>query len=205
MHDPMVVAFTIRRPWPEIRRPHGTNPPRWKWRRWSSFAHVAGWELYFPSLITVWHVEPHGYDAFTVCKHKSHWQWHVHHWHIQWCFLQHWRRRLLTRCAWCHGRSTKRDAVNVSHQWDHARVPWWKGETHLFHHDCSTVAHAHRICLCDDPLFEHNRDYGQCLMCGKFRGWKQTPGKATRTLAAMPVGARMPADEIKALFDEERP
>lgn len=198
MHDPMVMAFSIRRPWPKIRRPHGSNPPRWGWRRGSCFAHVAGRELYFPSLITVWHVEPHGADALRGECRGTRWQWHIHHWHIQWNFLQNWRRRLLTRCAWCGGRSTKRDAVNFSLSWDSPKQPLWRGETHLFHHDCSTVQAAHKVCLCDDPLLDR-RDYGRCELCGKFRAWRQEPTDATRYLAALPVGSRIPAEDMPRL------
>lgn len=206
MHDPMVMAFAIRRPWPNIRKPHGTNPPCWQWRWGSCFAHVAGRELYFPSLITVWHVEPNGEDALRGECRGTRWQWHVHHWHIQWDFLQNWRRRLLTRCEWCGGRSRKGDAVNHSHQWENRKQPWWRGERGLFHSDCSSVERAHNLCLCDDPLLDHG-DYGQCAFCGKFRAWRKTPNAAERYLADLPVGARIPAEDmprLEAMWQEGR-
>lgn len=42
MHDPMTVAFDIKRPWP---------------RRRTDFDRAHGWR-YWPSLVTVWHVDP---------------------------------------------------------------------------------------------------------------------------------------------------
>lgn len=91
MHDPLVVAFEVRRPWPtkrprpvregqprwelKVYRKHaldheGFNPKRW-WnpRMWSPFQVAFGREWYFPALVTVWHVEPKGRDSGTVCKH----------------------------------------------------------------------------------------------------------------------------------------
>ncbi|WP_418346120.1 hypothetical protein [Rhodococcus pyridinivorans] len=200
MHDPTVLAFTIRRPWPEIRkgRPHATAR--------FPFVRFRNHELYFPDLINVWHVEPHGEDALRGECRGTRWKWHIHHWEIQWCFLQHWRRRLLTRCAWCGGRSTKRDAVNCSLSWDSPKQPLWRGETHLFHHDCSTVQAAHKVCLCDDPLLDSG-DHGKCLMCGRFRAWRQTPTDATRYLAALPAGARIPPEDmpkLEAMWEKAR-
>lgn len=196
MHDPMVMAFSIRRPWPEIRKSRRKNPPRWEWRRWSSFVHFAGRELYFPSLVTVWHVEPHGADSLQgECK-GTRWQWHVHHWHIQWDFLQKWRRRLLTRCEWCGGRSRKGDAVNHSHQWDGPKQPLWRGERGLYHQDCSSVYFAHRLCLCDNPQLS-NWDYGQCAVCGKYRGFRQVPTELSRVLAELPHGERPTPDQTR--------
>jgi hypothetical protein len=84
MHDPMVVAFDIPRPWP---------------RRNS-----LGGRRYWPALITVWHVEPGGHDAFEVCKHSSHWQWHVWHWKVQIRPLQQLKRFLFERCIECGRR-----------------------------------------------------------------------------------------------------
>jgi len=77
MHDPMVVAFDIPRPWPR-RSSHGGR-------------------RYWPALITVWHVEPGGHDAFEVCTHSSHWQWHVWHWKVQIRPLQQLKRSRSTR------------------------------------------------------------------------------------------------------------
>lgn len=191
MHDPHVVAFEIRRPWPKR--------VNWTDRRW-----------YWPALITVWHVEPGGHDSGEVCKHyireqdadgtwrtqlRHGWKFHVHHWRLQVHPLQRLRRRALTRCEWCHGRSRKGDAVNHSQQWDNARGPWWRGERGLFHLDCSAVARAHRTCLCPDAVLDSELSgyaYGMCARCGHHRGWKTEPAALNRLriLAAVPAGQR---------------
>lgn len=64
MHDPEVVAFRIRRPFPEKPRRVGATAPQWRWQIHyqdfyvSPFITVAGREFYFPDLVTVWHREP---------------------------------------------------------------------------------------------------------------------------------------------------
>lgn len=176
MHDPLVVAFEIHRPWPKTSRPRYTDGT------------LAPTHRYWPSIITVWHREPGGHDSGEVCKHHTRyqdangdWQWkfhnawrfHVHHWHVQIHALQDARRRLLTRCTWCGGRSRKGDAVNVSHQWDMPRGHWWQGERGLFHGDCSAISTAHHTCICDDPVLEHD-NYGCCARCGRHRSFGMT-------------------------------
>lgn len=230
MHDPMVVAFTIVRPWPKrsglpaapgrdtrwkIRHYHAahhedcparcrTGPfPWWKTRSYSRFWRVAGRDWYWPPLVTIWHREPRGADALTICRRRYRdrhgewqlsrgWRWHVTHWRIQVPPLQDARRRLLTRCAWCAGRHRKGDPVNVSHQWDRpAGQRWWHGEIGLYHRDCSAVASAARACTCTEPAPEHG-DYGRCWRCGKFRAWGRTEEQLARdrSLAAVPAGTR---------------
>lgn len=192
MHDPGVVAFNIRRPWPKRSTPI-LRDERWRFR--GAFWTIAGRGLYWPALVTVWHRESGGKDAFAVCGPAGRWQWrwHVHHWHLQFPPLQHLRRRLLTRCAWCGGRSRRRDAVNVSHTWDGLKSPWWRGERGLFHSDCSSIEAAHRACVCDDPLTDHG-DYARCALCGGYRGWGRTAGRVAHdaALKAIPVGQRKP-------------
>jgi hypothetical protein len=173
MHDPLVVAFEIRRPWPQRRNP------------------ALGYR-YFPAMVVIWHREPHGHDSGEVCERSTR-RLHVHHWRIQVPPLQALRRRLLTRCAWCGGRSVKGDCVNLSHQWDGPRGHWWQGEPGLFHHDCSPVERAHSLCFCPDPLLSQD-GYGQCQMCGGFRAWRQEPDEADRLLAALPEGGRITPD-----------
>ncbi|GIH91966.1 hypothetical protein ACFFMN_33840 [Planobispora siamensis] len=186
MHDPLTVAFEIRRPWPKKRDKNG-------WRYW-------------PALVTVWHREPGSRDSGEVCKHHSRvqdrdgkWQWkfhhgwrfHIHHWRIQVHPLQELRRRLLTRCTWCGGRHRKGDAVNVSQQWNRRRGHWWQGEMGLYHRDCSSIAHAHRSCLCEDPITDHE-GYGSCARCGRFRAYGLKPENLAhmRDLRQIPTGAR---------------
>lgn len=175
MHDPLIVAFEIKRPWPTRRDSRG-------WRYW-------------PSVVTVWHREPGGGDANTVCKYDGRWRIHVHHWRLQVPPLQELRRHLLTRCGWCGGRSRKGDYVNVSHSWDGPRGRWWQGEPGLFHMDCSAVDRAHGLCFCADPLLSQE-DYGQCALCGRSRAWRKVPDEADRLLASLPKGSRIP-DEMR--------
>jgi hypothetical protein len=196
MHDPDVVAFTIRRPWPK-RTSTG---------------------LYWPSLVTVWHREPGGADSGEVCKHYIRWRgddgkwqskilhgwrWHVTHWRLQFHPLQRLRRWALTRCSWCGGRSTKRDRVDISHQWDGARGPWWRGEPGLFHRDCSSIERAHATCVCADPLLAHG-SYGKCAMCGKSSSYGRTELQVAqaRILAAVPTGQRN-ADAYQRVCDRD--
>jgi hypothetical protein len=248
VHDPLVVAFEIRRPWPRLstlppadgkrwsfllRHEHhqpycgdhvctGNPFPWWKPRSWSKFSHVAGRELYWPALITVWHREPGGRDSGEVCKHTrrvfdestrtwkhrkvSRWKIHVHHWRIQVHLAQEFRRWALTRCSWCGGRSRSSDPVNVSHQWDGPRGRWWRGEPGLFHHDCSSVQHAHAKCYCADPLLSHD-GHGTCQVCGGHRAWRQEPDEADRLLASLPKGSRITPDirpAVEAAWAERR-
>lgn len=173
MHDPMVEAFTIRRPWPNVRkltREYKTTFRGVFWR-------FAGREFYWPSLITVWHVEPDGKDAGTVCK-PSTWRKHPQHWEVQFHPWQHFRRRAFTRCAWCGGKSRKGDYVNTGYGWSGDRKPdhWWQSERGLFHADCLSVHHAHRTCVCSlidgGPWAQgkvNGDPYGTCGTCGGFR------------------------------------
>jgi hypothetical protein len=194
MHDPLVVAFEIRRPWPHTDRAmtvDGREVPAYR---------------YWPPLVTVWHREPGGHDSGDICEHYRRyqddagewqmkilrgWRFHAHHWKIQVHALQRLRRRLLTRCAWCGGRSRKRDVVNFSRSWDGPRGRWWQGEPGLYHHDCSSVAGAHATCVCEHPVLEYN-GYGQCARCNAFRAWGATDehlGRA-RKLREIPAGKR---------------
>lgn len=220
MHDPLVVAFEIRRPWPRRDSWKPKDGPRWKVS--GAFWTLAGRRYYFPSLITVWHREPGGHDSGEVCKHYVRrqdpvtgkwsttflhgWKWHVHHWEIQVGPLQALRRWALTRCEWCRGRDRKGDYVNCSLSWDGPRGRWWQGEPGLYHADCSSVYGAHRLCMCADPLLRYG-DYGQCAFCGRFRSYGGVPDEADRLLAALPEGSRIPADlqpRLDALWAERR-
>lgn len=196
MHDPMTVAFEIRSPWPKAAVFETEQAAR-KGIRWqfdSPFWVVAGRGLYFPSLITVWHHDPSDYDD-TTCRGKRR-RWHIHHWRIRIRPLQTLRRRLLTRCAWCRGRDTKTDPVNLSHQWDRPRGHWWQGEQGLFHRDCSGIKTAHATCICHDPVLDQGT-YGRCARCNKQRSYGTTPQRLARAreLAAIPAGHRAPKNE----------
>lgn len=194
MHDPLTVAFEIRRPWPKPDKWKTENAARTgtRWKFNGAFWVVAGRGLYWPCMITVWHRDPSGYDD-TTCRGQR-WQWHVHHWKIQISPLQQLRRRLLTRCTWCGGRSAKDDAVNHSHQWDGPRARWWQGERGLFHADCSAIKSAHSTCVCDVPVPEYG-DHGRCAVCDRFRPYGMTDERLAiaSDLQTIPHGGRRTA------------
>ena len=174
MHSPEVLAWSVYRPWPSIRK-HGVrqNNPRWRSPitfhrgklRISHFAYFDGVELYWPSIIDVWHMEPGGKDALTVCQdrykdkngewhYSQGWKWHFWHYKVSWSFIYGWRRWLFTRCAECGGPSRKGHVVNVSTGgWDGAaKTPLWCGEIKLYHSDCyaqvSRQTHMHDPSKC---------------------------------------------------------
>jgi hypothetical protein len=155
---------------------------------------LAGHALYWPGLVTVWHHDPSDYDH-TTC-HAQRWRWHVHHWRIQVLPLQQLRRRLLTRCTWCKGRHTRKDQVNISHQWDRAPGHWWQGEAGLYHRDCSLIQTAHRTCVCTEPMLLDA--YPRCLRCGTSRPFGMTAQalEKQRERARIPHGLRaLPAED----------
>ncbi|MFB6776477.1 hypothetical protein ACFCX0_03390 [Streptomyces sp. NPDC056352] len=240
MHDPLVVAFEIRRPWPQrsplpsaghastrwrIRLHHdcGTwcanDPPHregafpwWRPSSYSAFSRLNGRDYYWPPLVIVWHREPGGRDSLSVCgkrvqrsdgtwKFSRGWRWHTHHWRIQLPPVQHLRRRLLTRCAWCNGRSVKGDAVNHSHSWNGPRARWWKGEKGLFHRDCSSIKSAHSTCVCEKPCLEYG-NYGRCTLCSRFRPFGLTDANLARirNLHLIPQGERRAS--VKETWDD---
>ena len=150
MHDPMVVAFDIPRLWPQISR---TTPRserrievRYSRRKWwdirpatfRKFWRFGSVELYWPAAVTIWHVEPNGHDALTVCKHTSRWKWHAHHWHVQVALEQRLRRFLFERCIEC-GQRYPWGYAPVSHQWDAPKSHWFRIERHAYHHQCSNL------------------------------------------------------------------
>lgn len=174
MHDPLVVAFEIPRPWP---------------RRLRAPARRRCW----PSLVTVWHREPGDRDAFEVCKHRTHWKWHVHHWQIQVPPFQALRRRLLTYCAWCGGRDAPGDRVNHSFGVPAERGPWWQGERNLFHSDCSGMPGAVHVCVCTSPSLPDPRmTFGECQKCNRqcYGGRTDRQLDRLRLLQRVPFGVR---------------
>lgn len=195
MQDPLTVAFEVPRPWPQIDA-YGTRQAarkkiRWQRRRYHDTV-IAGRAIRWPNLITVWHRDPSSYDDKTCPTYPGNaWRFHVHHWRLQIHPFQHWRRRLLTCCAWCHGRDRKGDPVNHSHAWDGPRARWWQGEPGLFHSDCSAIKRAHSTCVCDLPALDGG-DYGHCATCGLFRPFGLTEANLARArdLHTIPQGRR---------------
>lgn len=146
MHDPDVVLFQIRRPWPTVRR------LRYKATSGVSLPYVRylGFEAYFPSVVTVWHSEPRGADSGTVCKdgrglgsalswktlrftirHRDHVRLQVSPWQ-QLC------RRIWTRCQEC-GEPFRRKQSVTSHSWGNGGPGWRSPEQGVFHSKCSAL------------------------------------------------------------------
>lgn len=219
MHDPMVVAAEIRRPWPKVSRAR-----HHRWRMTRLFWDLGFVELYWPALVTIWHVEPDDQDSGTVCKPGT-WLKHPHHWRFQFHPWQHFRRWAFTRCAWCGGKSRKGDYVNTGYGWSGDREPahWWESEIGLFHHDCIGIEHAHRTCICSladgGPWATNgfNGPHGECQTCGGFRRMpleKDTaPGgdydvrvRTTELMRAIPRGERNPqvTAEVERLWKAHR-
>ncbi len=180
MHDPLTMVFQIRAPRLRPRKDAWNRRSRWTW-----------------AVATVWHRDPSGYDS-TTCRILDHWK-HVPHWRLQMGLWQTFRRRWVDRCAWCGTGSAKGDPVNISHQWDAPKRPWWR-HTDCFHRDCSAIERAHRNCTCSVPTMWHYRAYGDCLECGKYRPWHRTPVsfETNQILASIPTGQRDPAKYAQA-------
>lgn len=168
MHDPSVVAWDLVLPIPVRGWKHNDARPgeyRWgikRWRRtneenlgepvhpwWRPKGYrlrLAGRAVRSLPLGTIWHHEPGGRDALTVCgrnpdgsrKPGRGWAWHVHHWSFQWFFARRLRRFLFERCKGC-GRRYPWGYAPVSHQWDEPSAPWFKVERRAYHHECSAL------------------------------------------------------------------
>lgn len=186
MHDPLVVAFEIPRPWPKWDRSYDAKPgkPRWKaryqwatwrkpWTGWMKFWTVAGRGIYWPAMITVWHREPGGRDSGEVCKHytrnkwnqdarfwtvkaNNRWRWHVHHWRIQVIPIRKIRRFLFERCIAC-GRRYPYGYAPFSHQWDEPLGKWFRVSRRAYHYECSSLVTLRR-------LVEQDRDVARWLI-----------------------------------------
>lgn len=220
MHDPMFVAFSVRRPWPQKAGGPTPKGPRWEWRPGSPFATVAGRRLYFPGLVTVWHNEPGGRDSGEVCGYPHGWalRKHLSHLSLQVHPLQAFRRWAFTRCSWCGGPSRKGDYINLRAPGGLAEkgrkhLPWWAGEQGLLHRDCSTVADGWRHCVCPEPdLRQDARGYGWswCSLCGKSR-WNEDPEDKTAIYLLIRRrsnrGERPDPEliaEVRAMWDQRR-
>lgn len=179
MHDPMVVAFEIRRPWPTRSSiPAKEGMPRFEWKRhgpwwkpgaWSCFMVAFGRQWYWPSLITIWHVEPNGHDSGEICKHYERWpdgcggweskvlrgwRWHIWHWHVQIAPVQKLKRYLFERCIEC-GRRYPWGYAPVSHSWDGPSARWFRVGRVNYHHECSGLVSLRGTRDRDETLIKH--------------------------------------------------
>lgn len=171
MHDPLVVAFEIpsliprRDRWRErnLKRRWGlivarrTNPENlgervYRWWRPAGYTTVlAGRVFKLRTAVTVWHREPDGRDAFSVCKHASRWKWHVHHWHLQIHVVQRFHRWAFERCLEC-GRRYPWGYAPISHGWNEPRGRWWHVDRRAYHHECSALGHARQTIAQDEKV-----------------------------------------------------
>lgn len=153
MHSPEVLAHRIKSPF---------------WRT-LKFANGKSHRVH-DSIIEIWHIEPNGADALTICQkrykdkdgkwhYSKGWKWHFWHWQISPSILYKWRRRLFTRCAECGGPSRKGHLVNHSNAgWDGApKTPLWCGEIKLYHSEC----------LAKVSKQAHHHDPRNCYQCKK--------------------------------------
>lgn len=123
MHDPLTVAFEIRRPWPQRRR-------------------LLGGAHYYPSLVTIWHKDPERNGTDDSCDWRRprpwyrHPRWHVHHWKVQVHFTQALKRYLFSRCSKCGGRFTWNYAPMSG--WSGGGPRWFRSEVGVYHHGCDS-------------------------------------------------------------------
>jgi hypothetical protein len=137
VHDPSVVVFDVPRPWPKVRR-----------------RNAVGRLFYWPSIITVWHDEPGGRDAGSLCGWPERgrklplWLFrHRRHLRVQWRTKQALNRWLYQRCEHCGGKSRRRHPVNVSHQWGSGPQEWGRSKPGLYHGACSANVSLRRDLL----------------------------------------------------------
>lgn len=204
MHDPSTLAFTVRLPVPSrvSRRRDGRKPGL----RWP-FIITRRHEVYFGhDLIDVWHEEPGGADAGTVCGRRRQWT-HWRHLRLRFPMARAARRRLFTTCEWCGELGTRRQPVNVSHQWGgderNRRAHWWNGERGLYHRECSSVASAWNVCACEEPETPGRFSLGErCRQCGNIVDVRQALLRTPRLLLRKAGrGHRRPTPEEMTIID----
>lgn len=187
MHDPSTLAFSVRLPVPSRisrRRPSDGRETGLRW----PFLILKRHEVYFgQDLIDVWHEEPGGADAGTVCGHRRLWT-HWRHLRPRFPMARSLRRRLFTTCEWCGELGTRRQPVNVSHQWGgderNRRAHWWNGDRGLYHRECSSAAEAARYCTCEEPSGRGalRFDAYPCRRCNKLVDDRQAEFRSPRVL-----------------------
>lgn len=155
MHDPLVLAFSIRRPALTKLRP---SRFRRSWRLWSGPWFRRLWRSVSVSFVDVWHREPAGRDALTVCSRRGgRWRWHIHHWHIRFWPAFNARKWALLRCDEC-GRGARWGYAWHSTTWEKGnRVRHWK----VLHGECSGLRHLRRQVEQDTELIRRLTSIGR--------------------------------------------
>lgn len=148
MHDPMVVVFRLSRPWPQ--RPRRLSRTKARFKTHFPFVRKFGWQLYFPPMVTFWHVEPGDADSGKVCGHHPHagaarlrWIWrHRGHLSVQVHGWQMLCRRIWSRCAEC-GKPFRGDNRMVIGTWNGDGGPGWrKRERDVRHERCAALVRS---------------------------------------------------------------
>lgn len=166
MHDPMVVAFEVRLPFPIRQKWSDAKPgkPRWISRRrrtnedhlgqpiyrwWRPAGYnwrLAGRSFRSARLATVWHNEPGGRDSFAVCQNKHQqadgtWKYNRRWaWHVHhWSVQVHlWRRIKRFLFERCH-------LCGRHYPWGYAPIGHGFDSPHSYHRECSSLVHMRRI------------------------------------------------------------
>lgn len=190
MHDPMTLAHRIMWPIPRISKKQqlgGRQNPKFGWqaRVWpfahhtyfSPFVYLFGYELYFSSMVDIWHTDPKG-DAGPACHGRKHWKWHIHHMSVKLPIYYDFMQKHVTRCSWCRQKSSK-ELGRVNHS----------NGTGVYHSKCMTEYSTHY----------HQHDPRGCYACsGKAAfDFNRNGGAQLTTLPeVLPV---MPANQRRAL------
>lgn len=165
MRDPMTLAHRIPNPIPTITKQNEREHDRygngfhWQMRIFSRrryispFIYVFGRELFFDSLIDIWHTDPKG-DVGPPCHGRKYWKWHIHHMSVRFPVWGNFKQKHITKCAWC-GKKSSKELGRVNHS-DHRTV---------YHSACmsekSREYHAHDPKGCyacsGKSAFEYNR------------------------------------------------
>jgi hypothetical protein len=134
--------------------------PYFTWSTWR----FGTLELWFPSIVTLWHVDPEVGGDDDSCSRaylnrwrdahkdgdalrtwfwfqlvKRHRWWHVRHWRVQVRAWQSFNRWAWSRCTHCGGRF-RWGYSPVSHSWYGTGPRWRRGEEDIYHHECSAAA-----------------------------------------------------------------
>nr|AMP54236.1 hypothetical protein [uncultured bacterium]AMP54320.1 hypothetical protein [uncultured bacterium]AMP54354.1 hypothetical protein [uncultured bacterium]AMP54432.1 hypothetical protein [uncultured bacterium] len=152
MYKSHTLAFSIRRPWPK-REPafERSEQPRWKLR--GTFWTIAGRQWYWPSLIEIYHVEPHDFDTRTPCMSRR-WRLHFWHWRFQIIPVQSMKQFLFERCIEC-GKGYSWGYATFSHEWHEQKSRWFRVTRRAYHYECSllvTLRHQSRL---DEEIIRH--------------------------------------------------